>query len=186
MAFETLAKEKLILNASKCELAVEEVVVLGHTVSETAVTPTKDAVQAILDLKEPTTLKQANKFLGGLGYYRKFLPNFAAIAAPIHKVTNLTRGRRHLFKWTPAQSQAFHALKQLLTSTPLFLQFPVDDFPLQLFTDASGIATGGVLFQEINGVRHNLFYHSKLLSPVEQNIRYQRKKLWLFSNVFNV
>ncbi|CAF4630864.1 unnamed protein product [Rotaria socialis] len=33
--FETLAKDKLVLNASKCELAVQRVVVIGHKVSET-------------------------------------------------------------------------------------------------------------------------------------------------------
>jgi hypothetical protein len=39
---------------------------------------------------------------------------------------------------------------------------------LRLETDASGIATGGVLYQEIDGKRYNLFYHSKILSPIEQ------------------
>ena len=168
LAFETLAKEKLVLNATKCELAVAKVVVLGHVVSETSISPTNDAIQSILDLQEPLTLKQANKFLGGLAYYRKFVPNFAHVAAPIHKVTNLTHDKRYLFKWTNEQSLAFHALKQQLTSAPLLLRFPVAGFPLQLATDASGVATGGVLYQDVNGERHNLFYHSKVFSPVEQ------------------
>ncbi|CAF4497579.1 unnamed protein product, partial [Rotaria sp. Silwood2] len=103
LASDTLAKEKLVLNASKCELAVEQVIVLGHIVSETSITPTHQAIQAILDLHEPRTLKQANKFLGGLAYYRRFVPNFAHVAAPIHKVTNLTKDKRHLFKWTDEQ-----------------------------------------------------------------------------------
>ncbi|CAF3966020.1 unnamed protein product [Rotaria magnacalcarata] len=166
--FETLAKDKLVLNASKCELAVQRVVVLGHKVSETPIEPTPDAIQAILDLQEPRTLKETNQFLGGIEYYRKFVPNFSHIAAPIHKVSNLTKDRRHLFKWTVEESNAFHALKCLLTTAPLFLHFPVDGFPLQLATDASGIATGGFLFQGVNGKRHNLFYHSKVLSSVEQ------------------
>ena len=140
LAFETLAKAKLVLNASKCELAVEQVTVFNHVVSETSITPTNDAIQAILDLPEPRTLKQANRFVGGLAYYRKFVLHFSRIAAPI------------------------------------FLRFPVDDFPLQLCTDASGIATGGVLYQDINGVRHNLFYHSKVMSPVEQRYSVPEKE----------
>ena len=106
LAFATLLTAKLVLNVSKCEIAVSTVIVLGHTVSEHSLTPTNDAIQAILNLQEPRTLKQANKFLGGLAYYRKFVPNFANIAAPIHTVTNLTRDKRHLFKWSDAQSQA--------------------------------------------------------------------------------
>ena len=176
LAFETLAKAKLVLNASKCDLAVETVVVLGHQVSATSITPTNDAIQAILDLPEPRTLKQANKFLGGLAYYRKFVQRFAHTAAPIHQVANLTRDKRHLFKWTHAQSQAFHALIHQLTTAPLFLRFPVAGVPLQLCTDASGIATGGVLYQNINGTRHNLFYHSRVLSSIEQKYSVPEKE----------
>ncbi|CAF3030641.1 unnamed protein product [Rotaria socialis] len=139
--FETLAKEKLLLNASKCELAVQRVVVIGHKVSET-----------------------------------KFVPNFGHIAAPIHKISNLTKDRRHIFKWTVEQSNASHTLKRLLTTAPLFLHFPVDGFPLHLATDASGIATDGVLFQNVNGQRHNLFYHSKVFSPVEQKYSVPEKE----------
>ncbi|CAF1636815.1 unnamed protein product, partial [Adineta ricciae] len=148
----------------------------GHTVTETSITPTADAIQDLLALPEPRTLKQANKFLGGLAYYRKFVPGFADVAAPIHQVTNLTTSRRHLFQWTAAQSAAFHALKRLLTTSPLFLRFPIDGFPLHLATDASGVATGGVLYQDVDGHRRNLFYHSKLLSAVEQKYSVPEKE----------
>ncbi|CAF4604889.1 unnamed protein product, partial [Rotaria sp. Silwood2] len=87
-----------------------------------------------------------------------------------------TQKRRHLFKWTVEQSNAFHALKRLLTTAPLLLHFPVDGFPLHLATDASGTATGGVLFQDVNGQRHNLFYHSKVLSPIEQKYSVPEKE----------
>ena len=167
LVFDIFAANKLVLSPSKCEIAVTKVEFLGHIVSENTLTPTNDAIQAIIDLQEPRTLKQANKFLGGLAYYRKFVPQFAEIAAPIHKVTNLTKANRHLFKWTEEQSQAFFRLKHMLTNE-LYLRFPIDDYPLYLSTDASGIATGGVLFQEINGERRNIFYHSKVLSPVER------------------
>ena len=176
LIFAILADHHLVLNASKCELAVESVVVLGHHVSSTGITPTTDAIDVILNLPEPRTLKQANKFLGALAYYRKFVPNFAHVAAPIHRITNLTSARRHLFRWSSEHSAAFRQLKHILTTAPLFLRFPLPDFPLHLATDASGIATGGVLYQEVGGTRHNLFYHSKLLSPVEQSYSVPEKE----------
>ncbi|CAF3901486.1 unnamed protein product [Rotaria sp. Silwood1] len=98
------------------------------------------------------------------------------IAAPLHKISNLTKDQRHLFKWTVEQSNAFHALKRLLTTAPLLLHFPVDGFPLHLATDASGTATDGVLFQDVNDQRHNLFYHSKVLSPIEQKYSVPEKE----------
>ena len=167
LVFEIFATNQIVLSPSKCEIAVTKVEFLGHTVSEHTLTPNNDAIQAILDLREPRTLKEANKFLGGLAYYRKFVPQFAHTAAPIHKVTNLTKDKRHLFQWTEEQSRAFSALKRMLTAE-LYLQFPVDGYPLHLSTDASGIATGGVLFQEIDGERRNIFYHSKVLSSIER------------------
>ena len=167
LVFDILTNHKLVLSPSECEIAVPTVEFLGHIISEHTFTPNNAAIQAILDLREPRTLKEANKFLGGLAYYRKFVARFAHMAAPIHKVTNLTRANRHLFQWTDEQSSAFFDLKRMLT-TELYLQFPVDGYPLHLATDASGIATCGVLFQEIGGERRNIFYHSKVLPSIER------------------
>ena len=64
------------------------------------VEPSPDKIKAILDIAPPTTLSQANKFIGKVGYYRKFIQDFAKIAAPIHKITNKTRTQRHQFKYT--------------------------------------------------------------------------------------
>ena len=175
LVFEIFTTNKIVLSPSKCEIAVTKVKFLGHIVSENTLTPNNDAIQAIIDLREPRTLKEANKFLGGLAYYRKFVPQFAHIAAPIHKVTNLTKAKRHLFKWTEEQSKAFFALKRMLT-TELYLRFPVDGYPIHLSTDASGIAIGGVLFQEIDGERRNILYHSKALSSVERTYSVPEKE----------
>ncbi|CAF4190956.1 unnamed protein product [Rotaria sp. Silwood2] len=125
------------------------------------------AAPALL-IKEPRTLAQANKFVGALSWYRKFLPSFATIASPIHAVTNLTKDKRYKFKWYEPQSKAFNKLKQMLISEPLFLHYPVDGIPLMLTTDASGIGIGGVLQQEVGDEIHNLYYHSQLMTPSER------------------
>ncbi|CAF4335019.1 unnamed protein product, partial [Rotaria sp. Silwood2] len=149
--FTALQTNHFVLNPPKCELMVSKINYLGHTISEKIITPTNDKIQAILDIKEPHTLARANKFIGALSWYRKFIPNFATIAAPIHAVTNLNKNDRRKFKWTSAQSNAFHQLKQMLTTAPLFLHFPVDNQPFILTTDASDFGIGGVLQQEVNG-----------------------------------
>ncbi|CAF4471873.1 unnamed protein product, partial [Adineta steineri] len=79
--------------------------------------------------------------------YRKFLPQFATVAAPIHDVTNLTKDKRHKFKWQYAQSKAFHELQPMPVSKPLFLNYPIENIHLILTTDASGIGIGGILQQ---------------------------------------
>ncbi|CAF4940328.1 unnamed protein product, partial [Rotaria sp. Silwood1] len=121
---------------------------LGHTIDKDTIKPMTENIDAILNIKDPCTLTAANKFIGALSWYRKFIPGFASVASPIHSVTNLTRNNRRKFQWKFAQSQAFQRLKQMLVSEPLFLHYPVDDKPIILTTDASGVGIGGVLQQE--------------------------------------
>ncbi|CAF1299994.1 unnamed protein product [Didymodactylos carnosus] len=122
--FAALEDKNITLNPPKCEIAVQKINYLGHTITETTVTPMNDRIKTILEIKEPRTLVQANKFIGALSWYRKFLPHFATVAAPIHAVTNLTKANKHKFKWKEPQSKAFNDLKCMLTSAPLFLHFP--------------------------------------------------------------
>ena len=166
--FIALQTKNLILNPPKCVLAAQEIDYLGHTVSQYRIHPLKERIEAILVIKEPRTLAQANKFIGSLSWYRKFIPHFATVAAPIHAITNLTKENRHKFKWNYAQSKAFHDLKQMLVSKPLFLHYPIDGVPLILTTDASNMGIGGVLQQEVNAEIHNLYYHSQLMTPSER------------------
>ena len=163
-----LKMRSLILNPPKCVLAAQEIDYLGHTISQTRVTPMREKIEAILKIPEPKTLAQANQFIGALSWYRKFLPQFATVAAPIHSVTNLTKANRRNFKWLRAQSLAFYRLQQMLINEPLFLHYPISDVPLILSTDASNLGIGGVLQQEVNGELRNLYYHSQLMTHCER------------------
>ena len=166
--FFALLTKRFVLNPPKCQILMPTINYLGHTITEKTVTPLSEKIQAIVDIKEPHTSAQANKFIGALSWYRKFLPNFATVAAPIHAVTNLNKKDRRKFKWSMEQSVAFYRLKQMLFIAPLFLHFPVDNQPLILTTDASNIGIGGVLQQEIDGQLRNLYYHSQLMTPCER------------------
>jgi hypothetical protein len=66
--------------------------------------------------------------------------DFNTIAAPLHKLAK----NGVLFRWGPAQQQAFDALKSKQTQAPL-LQLPDFDKTFELECDASSIGIGGVL-----------------------------------------
>jgi transposase InsO family protein len=163
-----LRSHNLILTSTKCEIAKQKIEYLGHMISSTTISPLPEKIKSIILLPEPKSLAQANRFIGGLSWYRKFIPNFASVAAPIHAITNLSKSNRYKFKWGYEQSKSFNDLKQLLTSTPLFLNFPDDTHPVLLSTDASQVGLGGVLYQDINNVRRILYYHSELLSSSQK------------------
>ena len=98
--------------------------------------------------------------------YRKFIPNFAALAVPL---TDLTKnGTPNQLTWTEPQEKAFQALRSHIACPPV-LRLPdfAKEFILQ--TDACNDGVGGVLFQEETGVKHPVAFASKKLLPRERN-----------------
>ena len=177
-----LSKHNFQLNPAKCSMFQQKIDYLSHTITEYGVRPNNEKIQAIIKLREPSTLAEANKFLGAISWYRKFIPQFATIAAPIHKITNLTKPNRKQFVWGDAQKQAFFQLKELLIKAPLLLDFPNDDYPLILTTDASKVGIGGTLQQKINGEIKNLYYHSQVTNSTQRRydpIELEALAIWL-------
>ena len=94
--FHLLQTNGVKLNLTKCDLVRNEVKFLGHRVSEKGSSPNVQNLEAIHKQKPPTNVKEVRRFLGMCGFYRKFVPNFARIAAPI---TNLLKSDQR-FIWT--------------------------------------------------------------------------------------
>ncbi|CAF1194035.1 unnamed protein product [Didymodactylos carnosus] len=82
----SLGAKLVLVSPPKCSIAVEKIEFLSHIITGGKVEPSPDKVKAIVDIASSKTLSQANKFIGKVGYYRKFIRDFAKIAAPIHKI----------------------------------------------------------------------------------------------------
>ena len=163
----TLHKANFQVAPPKCNIAVEKVEFLSHIITRDRVEPSPEKIKAILDIAPPKTLAQANKFIGKVGYYRKFIRDFAQIAVPIHKVTNKTRTKRHEFQWGNEQQMAFDKFKAILTNAPLFLDFPDRTAPFILSTDASEVRAAGILKQETSSGLKICYFKSRLLTDTE-------------------
>ena len=160
--FARLRKHGLKLKLKKCHFALKEIQFLGHTVSPKgiAVDPTKtDRVQKF---PQPTTVTELKAFLGLASYYRRFVPNFAQVSAPLNALLR----KNAPFQWTSTCDIAFCTLKRLLTQPPI-LVFPDFTQPFLLQTDASGKAIAGILAQKHNGIEHPIAYASRTLTPAE-------------------
>lgn len=103
----------------------------------------------------PKNVSQLRGFLGLAGFYRRFVPHYAAIAFPLTKLL-----RKDAFMWSPDAADAFSRLKTALTSTPV-LALPNFNETFVLQTDASSVAVGAVLLQK----GHPIAYFSKPLQP---------------------
>jgi len=81
--FVRLREANLKLKPSKCQVMQKQVTFLGFTVSQTGVGTDPSKIEAIQQWPVPTTLRQSRAFVGLCQYYRRFVPNFSEIAAPL-------------------------------------------------------------------------------------------------------
>ncbi|GFS62208.1 retrovirus-related Pol polyprotein from transposon 297 [Trichonephila clavipes] len=143
--FERLRSAKLHIKPSKCQFAQAYVKYLGHLVGQGLRTPGELKVQVIKDFPIPTNKTQVRAFLGLSGYYRRYIPEFSVIAAPL---TDLLKGRnrKSTVDWNTSCQNAFEELKTRLSKNPV-LYSPDFTKPFIIQCDASNLGIGVVLSQ---------------------------------------
>ena len=114
-----LVEVSLKLKAAKCHLARSELEHLGHVIKRNGLKTNPRRVQAVEDFPHPRNIHEVRRFLGLASYYRRFIRNFARIAAPLHYLTEKDIQRL----WTTECEFAFQRLKRLLTIAPV-LAYP--------------------------------------------------------------
>ena len=162
--FERLAVNNLKLQPDKCEFMRHEVAYLGHVISEKGVQPNPDKINAIANYPSLRNQKDIKVFLGLIGYYRKFIQDFAKLAKPL----TILLKKDMPFEWGTEQQDSFDKFKQILTHQPI-LQYPDFNREFILTTDASNHAIGSVLSQGSIGSDLPIAYASRTLNGSEQN-----------------
>ena len=80
------------------------------------------------------------KFLDLVNYYRRFIKDFARLAALLHVLVR----KEQKWKWKREQEEVFERLKIVFTTEPV-LAIPDIDREIRVEADASDYTTGGVL-----------------------------------------
>ena len=161
------------LNPKKCSLLCTKVAFLGHEVSEQGIATDPSKADAVKDWPQPKSSTEVRQFVGLATYYRKFIPNFATVCKPLHRLTE----KASSFVWNDQCQNAFDTVKQLLTNAPV-LSYPLlQGQPFVLDCDASNVGVGAVLLQLQDGEEKVISYFSKCLSKSERQYCTTRKEL---------
>uniref|UniRef100_A0A7M5WLR4 Uncharacterized protein n=1 Tax=Clytia hemisphaerica TaxID=252671 RepID=A0A7M5WLR4_9CNID len=163
-AFDKLANANLKANPGKCDLAETEIAFLGHIVTHDGVRPNEENTKKVKEFPRPKNAKQMKSFLGLCSYYRRFVPKFADLSAPLFHLTKL--GVK--YEWTHECEKAFQHLKDILTSDPVVA---MPDFTKRFYlqTDASNTGIGWTLSQKHDGMDRAVHYGGRALKPAEKN-----------------
>ena len=147
---ERLRASNLTAKPNKCRFRL-------YDIDRGLVKPQLSKLQAVKNYPVPTNKSGICSFLGLVGYYRKFIPNFVSISAPLSDFTKKTVSK---IMWTDECERSFNKLKKVICSEPV-LQSLNHDKQMILQTNPSNRGIGTVLSQvDDNGEEHPIVYIS--------------------------
>lgn len=164
--FKRLEVNNLKINPDKCVFFAESIKLLGFIIDHEGLIMDHEKVEAIVNRKEPTNLKELQSWLELTNFYRKFVESYAKIMAPLHKLT----ASQQKWSWTIECKEAFELFKQKIVSYPI-LRLPNYDLPFYIYCDASFISLGAMLGQKcpITSLEYTCAFASKLLKDNEKH-----------------
>ena len=111
--FKRLKQFGLRVNMEKCVLGQPSVKYLGHIVNEKGITPTKEKIQAILDLQKPQLVKDLRRFLNMMKFYCRFIPHAAETQRTLQKlIPGNKKNDCSRIIWTKESEEAFEKCKE--------------------------------------------------------------------------
>lgn len=163
--FSKLREFNLKVQLDKSEFLRKEVAYLGHVITPEGIKPNPDKIETIKKYPLPKTQKEIKAFLGLIGYYRRFIKDFARITQPF---TKCLKKNSKIDITNTEYLESFNLCKQILINAPI-LQYPDFQKTFILTTDASNVAIGGILSQGRIGQDKPIAYYSRTLNSAERN-----------------
>lgn len=161
---ERISEAGLTISVSKSRFCMRSLKYLGYIVNENGIRPDPEKIAAIEDYPVPKSVKDVRRLIGLTGWYRRFIPNFATITAPI---TELTKKKRTQIEWNQEAQEALVRIKVALTSAPV-LANPNYEKPFIIQADASDAGMGAVLVQGEGEDERVVAYWSQKLSSAQR------------------
>ena len=172
LVLERLTWAGLSAKATKCVLFATAAEYLGHVISRRGLEmdPAKISKIKAIDPTEINSIEKVRAFVGLCSYYRRFVPGFAKVTAPL---TDLTKDGVDVAveSQRPAAQAAIVSLIDIMTTEPVILRMPRFDRPFIVKTDGAQTEGIGGLLVQMDDEDHErvVAYYGRRLTKAERN-----------------
>jgi len=165
LVLASFRKMGIKLSPIKSQFGVTSLKFLGHHITPEGIRPDDSILKTIRDYPWPKEKVHVQRFLGLTNWLRKYIKDYARIAAPLTDLTGNVP-----FEFGTWQIAAMEELKKRLMEPPI-LRHPDLNQPFILKTDACRLGFGGILAQkdEETGKEYVVRYGSKRTTGPERN-----------------
>ena len=112
------------------------------------------------------------KFLGHVGFYRRFIKDFSKISRPLCRLLE----KDAKFDFDKSCRSAFDEIKSRLVTTPI-MEIPDWNNDFEIMCDASDYVMGAVLGQRIEKIFKAIYYANKTFNEEQENYTIIEKEM---------
>nr|AAX95295.1 Reverse transcriptase (RNA-dependent DNA polymerase), putative [Oryza sativa Japonica Group]ABA92634.2 retrotransposon protein, putative, Ty3-gypsy subclass [Oryza sativa Japonica Group] len=168
--FDNLHAAGMKLNPEKCVFSVRAGKLLGFLLSKRGIEANPEKIDAIQQMKPPSSVREVQKLAGRIVALSRFLSKAAERGLPFFKTL---RGAGK-FNWTPECQAAFDELKQYLQNPPTLIS-PAPGNELLLYLAASPVPVSAALVQERDSGQKSIYFVSEALQGAKTRGRALRQ-----------
>jgi len=166
VVFSTLQQYNLGLNPEKCVFNVDNGKFLGFMLTQRGIEANPEKCNAIIEMRNPTNIKEVQRLIGRLTAISRFLPKLAEQTQPIIQLVK----KSVKFFLNNDCEKVFQNLKTTFTS-PQILHKPDINLPLLVYITAIDHTISATLVQESSRIQYPMYFVSRTLQDPE--IKYQ-------------
>ena len=108
--FSRFSQAGLKLSSQKCKFVQRKCLFLGSEISSAGIHVPEDRLTAVSEYPKPKNAKALKRYLGLMNWFKKFIPNYSAVANPLYKLLR----KDVKFSWQEEHQNAFQKLKRLI------------------------------------------------------------------------
>ncbi|MCO5601725.1 hypothetical protein L7F22_055848 [Adiantum nelumboides] len=168
------------LNPDKRHIGEDEVILLGHKISQRGIEVDPAKAKALLELPSPKSIKEVTSFMQKVKYMAKFIHLASELLHPLQKLTQQVE-----FAWSEDLEEYFKSIKIVLSELPTLMP-PCWDFPFFVNPSVGVESIGAILLQQDpqSSRMRPLYFTSRVTTNIEKG--YSEAELMMLSLIFAV